>query len=119
MVVDSSDDYAVPAADEKEPVAIINPDSLDADGDQPENVTLATDCMFLPSIVLSVHGKSSGQRLTGVAVETMKELVLPPLLEEPRILDDAVDTWTIENWRNLSKREHGPVFQAGGFPWSV
>ncbi|KAK7996278.1 ubiquitin carboxyl-terminal hydrolase [Apiospora marii] len=97
MVVDSSDDYVVPAAgdNEKEPVAIINPDSLDADVDQPENVTLATD------------------------FETMKELVLPPLLEEPRILDDAVDTWTIENWRNLSKREHGPVFQAGGFPWRI
>ncbi|KAK7967391.1 ubiquitin carboxyl-terminal hydrolase [Apiospora aurea] len=95
MVVDSSDDYVVPAENEKEPVAIINPDSLDTDVDQPENVTLATD------------------------FETMKELVLPPLLEEPKILDDAVDTWTIESWRNLSKREHGPVFQAGGFPWRI
>ncbi|KAK8058688.1 ubiquitin carboxyl-terminal hydrolase [Apiospora phragmitis] len=96
MVVDSSDDYVVqPTENEKEQVAIINPDSLETDGDQPENVTLATD------------------------FETMKELVLPPLLEEPRILDDAVDTWTIENWRNLSKREHGPIFQAGGFPWRI
>lgn len=60
MVVDSSDDYVVPGENDKEPVAIINPESLDADGDQPENVTLATDCMLLPSIALGIHGKSSG-----------------------------------------------------------
>lgn len=49
MVVDTQDDYVVqPAENEKEQVAIINPDSLDADVDQPENVTLATDCTLLP-----------------------------------------------------------------------
>ncbi|KAK8110930.1 ubiquitin carboxyl-terminal hydrolase [Apiospora kogelbergensis] len=96
MMIDTQDDYVVqPAEDEKEQVTIINPDSLDADVDKPENVTLATD------------------------FETMKEMVLPPLPEEPRILDDAVSTWTIESWRNLTKREHGPVFQAGGFPWRI
>ena len=49
----------------------------------------------------------------------MKELVLPPLIEEPRTLEDAVYTWTVESWRSLSKKEHGPVFTAGGFPWYV
>ena len=47
----------------------------------------------------------------------MKELVLPSLIEEPQILDDVVDTWTVEGWSELSKKEHGPVFQAGGYPW--
>lgn len=47
----------------------------------------------------------------------MKELVLTPLIEEPPILEDAVDTWTVDNWRSLKKKEHGPVFKAGGFPW--
>lgn len=47
----------------------------------------------------------------------MKEIVLPQLVEEPRILEDAVDTWTVESWRALNKKEHGPIFQAGGFPW--
>jgi ubiquitin carboxyl-terminal hydrolase 7 len=47
----------------------------------------------------------------------MKALVLPPLLEEPPIIEDAVHTWEIGDWRNLGKREHGPIFQAGGFPW--
>jgi ubiquitin carboxyl-terminal hydrolase 7 len=47
----------------------------------------------------------------------MKEHVLPPLVEEPRILEDQVHTWTVERWRALNKKEHGPVFQAGGYPW--
>jgi ubiquitin carboxyl-terminal hydrolase 7 len=50
-------------------------------------------------------------------VEAMKELIFSPLIEEPRILEDVVDTWTVESWRALSKKEHGPVFQAGGYPW--
>lgn len=49
----------------------------------------------------------------------MKELVLPPLPEEPPILEDAVHTWQIEAWNSLSKKEHGPVFHAGGHPWCV
>ncbi|KZF20341.1 ubiquitin thiolesterase [Xylona heveae TC161] len=28
-------------------------------------------------------------------------------------------TWKIENWRNLSRREHGPTFQCGNYPWRV
>lgn len=47
----------------------------------------------------------------------MKELVLQPLAEEPRILEDKVHTWTVEAWRSLSKKEHGPIFEAGGYPW--
>lgn len=49
----------------------------------------------------------------------MKETVLPPLLDEPKTLEDAVNTWTVENWRALSKKEHGPIFEAGGFPWQA
>lgn len=49
----------------------------------------------------------------------MKELTLTALIDEPKILGDYEHTWTVENWRSLSKREHGPVFQAGGYPWCV
>lgn len=49
--------------------------------------------------------------------EAMKELVLPPLVEEPPILADAVHTWHIEGWRSLAKKEHGPIFHSGGYPW--
>lgn len=51
--------------------------------------------------------------------EAMKEICLPPLIDEPKILGDYNHTWTVENWRTLSKKEHGPIFQAGGFPWCV
>jgi ubiquitin carboxyl-terminal hydrolase 7 len=49
----------------------------------------------------------------------MKEICLPPLIDEPKILGDYDYTWTVENWRSLNKKEHGPIFQAGGFPWCV
>ncbi len=47
----------------------------------------------------------------------MREVVLPPLLEEPRVLDDVTNTWEVDQWRTLAKKMHGPVFQAGGYPW--
>lgn len=28
-------------------------------------------------------------------------------------------TWNIENWRNLPRKEHGPVFEVGGHPWRI
>lgn len=49
--------------------------------------------------------------------DAMREVVLTPLLDEPKILEDHEFIWTVDNWRNLNKKEHGPVFQAGGFPW--
>lgn len=52
-------------------------------------------------------------------VERMKELVLPPLIEEPEIIADAVNTWEIKGWRSLSKKERGPIFECGGSPWLV
>ncbi|OAA66976.1 ubiquitin hydrolase [Niveomyces insectorum RCEF 264] len=51
--------------------------------------------------------------------EGMKELIFSPLVEEPAILDDVVNTWTVQQWRSLHKKEHGPVFQAGGYPWRI
>lgn len=47
----------------------------------------------------------------------MKAIVLPPLIEEPEILADVVHTWHIERWTELPRKEHGPVFEAGGNPW--
>ncbi|KAL2264287.1 hypothetical protein VTK26DRAFT_7892 [Humicola hyalothermophila] len=90
MLVDAPEEHLVDANGvETDDVAIINPDSMDTDQ------LLASD------------------------YEAMKELVLPPLVEEPRILEDQVHTWTVEGWRTLSKKEHGPVFHAGGYPWRI
>lgn len=93
MMVDAPEEHIVePNGAEAEKVAIINPDAMES---VETEVLLAND------------------------YEAMKELVLAPLVEEPRILEDQVDTWTVESWRTLSKKEHGPVFHAGGYPWRV
>ena len=44
MAVDTDDYVGVDDVNEKEPVAIIHPDSLDNDGDQLQDQPLATDC---------------------------------------------------------------------------
>ena len=35
------------------------------------------------------------------------------------IATEVEHTWTVENWRSLSKKERGPKFECGGHPWSV
>ncbi|KAK4238732.1 hypothetical protein C8A03DRAFT_43589 [Achaetomium macrosporum] len=90
MMVDDPEEHVVePNGTETDNVAVINPDTMDTD------TLLASD------------------------YEAMKEHVLPPLVEEPRILEDQVHTWTVENWRALNKKEHGPIFHAGGYPWRI
>jgi ubiquitin carboxyl-terminal hydrolase 7 len=51
--------------------------------------------------------------------DAMRELVFQPLPDNPKILDDVVDTWKISGWRSMSKKEHGPVFHAHGIPWRI
>ncbi|AEO63311.1 8c6c3997-ee0a-462a-991b-d5e8e1ac56d1 [Thermothielavioides terrestris] len=90
MMVDAPEEHVVePNGTEPDDVAIIHPDSMDVD------TLLASD------------------------YEAMKEHVLQPLAEEPRILDDQVHTWTVEGWRALKQKEHGPIFHAGGYPWRI
>ena len=32
---------------------------------------------------------------------------------------ETYSTWHIENYRQLTKKERGPIFNCGGYPWSV
>ncbi|KAK3328499.1 hypothetical protein B0T19DRAFT_424769 [Cercophora scortea] len=94
MLVDQPEEHVVGpngTAADNDDIAIINPDSMDITPDP----LLATD------------------------YDAMKEHVLTPLVEEPQILEDVVSTWTVDSWRTLGKKEHGPVFEAGGYPWRV
>lgn len=47
----------------------------------------------------------------------MADIVLPRLAEEPPIIETGHHTWHIENWRASARRERGPVFNVGGYPW--
>ena len=40
-----------------------------------------------------------------------------PLLPDLEVEAEGHNTWTIENYRGLPKREHGPTFEVGGIPW--
>ncbi|KAF7559047.1 hypothetical protein G7046_g5116 [Stylonectria norvegica] len=95
MIVDSGDYVGVANEPDTDPVAIINPDSPEGEADQLQDLPQAND-----------H-------------DAMRELALPPLIDEPKVLGDFEHTWTVENWHNLGKREHGPIFQANGTPWRI
>jgi ubiquitin carboxyl-terminal hydrolase 7 len=103
MVVDS-EDLLNDAEAEKDDgdIAIINPED--------EPVFRADDCM-------RTYPPELHNSLTRLVVEGMKELVLPPLTEQPPILDTQVHNWQIENWRDHPRRDHGPAFESGGHPW--
>lgn len=32
---------------------------------------------------------------------------------------EAWHTWHIQDWRKMKRKEHGPTFECGGFPWLV
>lgn len=119
MVVDADDYVGVADAPERDPVAIISPDHLDqADtGHQLQDLPLANDRASAPLPPAVIPAPSAD--LDATADEAIKELALPPLLDDPKILQDYAHTWTVENWRSLGKKAHGPVFHAGGFPWCV
>lgn len=92
MALDSSDDYVIEPPDvETDDVAVITPESINA------KEIRADDEAAMKDLVLSTH----------------------PLVEQPPVLDEQWHTWNITGWRSLQKKEHGPVFEAGGYPWSV
>lgn len=43
-------------------------------------------------------------------------LILP---QDTEVESEGLHTWHIEGWKNLGRREQGPVFEAGGHPWRV
>lgn len=116
-MIDSGDYLGATDLSEKDEVAIINTDTAD-EADQIVELPRADDRTSTARPV--PLRRTPGLRVSNaVADESLKELVLPPLPEDPPILEDAVHTWSIDAWQSLSKKEHGPVFQAGGYPWCV
>jgi ubiquitin carboxyl-terminal hydrolase 7 len=98
------DDYDI---DEKQDVAIITP------AESPEEVEAdppADDCKFC-----FVNSFIKAYRLY-CTDEAIKARFLP-LLADQDAESEGYHTWNIENYRSLSKKEHGPIFQVGGNPW--
>lgn len=112
MMVDPPEYVDPQEMDEKDEVAIINPDQLD--GETPEKPR-ADDCKFGNAHRWFIPPQSFA--LTCAAVAAMKAIIFQPTTEQPPILAEGEHTWHITDWRSLSRREHGPVFEVGGQPW--
>lgn len=50
--------------------------------------------------------------------DTMKAKILVDI-PDLEIEAETYDTWHIKDWRNLTRREHGPTFECGGSPWRI
>ena len=48
--------------------------------------------------------------------EAIKNRYMQPV-PDLEIEAEGCYTWTIENYRSLNKKEHGPTFEVGGYPW--
>ncbi|KAF2105658.1 hypothetical protein BDV96DRAFT_592163 [Lophiotrema nucula] len=92
-----SDMLVDPDYDEKQDVAIISPDpddamdDADADGD-PEPRADEYEAFMKKNM---------------------------PELPDQETESEAHHTWEIREWRTLTRREHGPVFECGGHPWRI
>ena len=51
-------------------------------------------------------------------LEAMKKRYLPDLADLD-IEAEGMNTWDIQGWRSMGRREHGPVFQVGEHLWRV
>ncbi|KAB5575494.1 hypothetical protein GE09DRAFT_594410 [Coniochaeta sp. 2T2.1] len=109
MDLDDQDPFH-PDATSPNAMLVDQPDELAIDGAEPNDVQFNDADQAQPDVPPKPLAND---------FEAMKEIVLPQLVEEPRILEDVVDTWTVESWRNQPKKTRGPVFQAGGFPWRI
>lgn len=114
MMVDTEEHIVEPTANdaEKDSLTIINPDNLETETEQLQDLPRADDRTCISEGTGMLEGYADA-----TTDDAIKELVLPPLVEEPKILSDTVFTWKVENWRQQNKKEHGPIFQAGGSPW--
>lgn len=82
-----------PDFDEKQDVAIISPDESMDDAD-------------------------SEERIRADDFEAVKKAHMPEV-PDVEIEIETQHTWDIENWRQLPRREHGPIFHCGEDPWRV
>ena len=108
MVVDATEDYEMideKGLDEKQDVAIITP------ADSPSDAAMETT---------DTNGAQEEEPEDPLADEysgmTAKYM---PEISDLEIEAEGRFDWTIEEWSKLSKREHSPKFEVGGYPWSV
>jgi ubiquitin carboxyl-terminal hydrolase 7 len=83
--------------DEKNNVAIINPE--------------ADESMDEADVEVEVEDRAD-------QFDLFMKKHMPPL-EDLETEAEAYNTWEIRDWRSLSRREQGPIFECGGHPWRI
>lgn len=87
--------------------------------DQPEEHIVEPNTTDSEDVAEINTESAAALRPLATDVDAMIEQILPTLPEEPPILEDKVSTWEIQGFRAMNKKERGPVFQAGGYPWRI
>jgi ubiquitin carboxyl-terminal hydrolase 7 len=88
-----------PDFDEKQDVAIINPD--------------ADDAMDEVDVDVEAEPEPRADEYDAFMKKHMPEL------EDQETEAEVHNTWEITGWRNLTRREHGPTFDCAGHPWRI
>ncbi|KAK4185020.1 putative ubiquitin carboxyl-terminal hydrolase [Podospora australis] len=97
-----------------------SPNAMMLDQPEEEHISIVEPNTTDPEDVAEINADSAvPPRPLVTDYEAMRDLILPPLQEEPPILEDKVSTWEIQGFRAMNKKERGPVFQAGGYPWRI
>lgn len=102
MLLDSDPDYEkrlTPTTDDNDNIAIISNDDADSMADDHEPSAE-------PSLPLADD------------YDAMRDRFMPAL-PEYETEAEAHFTWDIQNWRQLAKRTHGPIFHCAGHPWRI
>ncbi|KAK4104898.1 cysteine proteinase [Parathielavia hyrcaniae] len=102
--------------DDNQNIEAASPNAMAIDANPDQSNGVESDGVVVPT---PEEEPMESDTLLATDYEAMKEHVLPPLIEEPKILEDQVHTWSVEGWRTLNKKEHGPIFHAGGYPWRI
>ncbi|KAF1918723.1 hypothetical protein BDU57DRAFT_511450 [Ampelomyces quisqualis] len=100
-----SDMLVDPEYDEKHHVAIITPD---ADPDDPMD-----DADAGPGPAADPEPQPRADDFDAFMKKHLPEL------PDQETAAETVHTWEITDWRSLSKREHGPLFECAGHPWRI
>ena len=72
-------------------------------------------------IVRTIHatGPDTSEAVANADTDdAMRARTMIPM-PELEIAYEGQNTWNIENYRSLSKKERGPTFEVGGHPWYV
>lgn len=106
MLVDS--EYDEKSQDVDADVAIITPDSTD---DQMDEVEVEVD------VDADADANAEPEPRADEFEAFMSKHM--PELPDQETAAQTFSTWKIEDWRTLTRREHGPLFECGGHPWRI